>query len=172
MRGCSDVLKGFRRVSPLDQARGQRGHGSPGYPHNLSSPKSSLPTQEWPDTELIGPRRGDKTSFQAETTTQVPLGDIMPGNYHSNRTKRHFTTKSQKEPGLGHQHTMVCKEKQKRDRKLEIQAAQGVYWSRNTAWEWTTNSLSKKLFNIVYLKTTLVGKITYSTIWGIYLTID
>lgn len=35
-------------------------------------------------------------------------------------------TKSQKEPGLGHQYIMICKEKPERERKLEMQAAWGV----------------------------------------------
>lgn len=64
--------------------------------------------------------REDRTSSQAETTTQVLLWERDTWHHHSVRAERHSAPNSQKEPGLGHLCTMICKTKQRKDRKLDM----------------------------------------------------
>ena len=77
-----------------------------GRPPNLPCLcKSDLaPNRTSPGEKGQRQREKDRTSFQAETRTQVALREHNAQYRRSLRMERHFITKSQEEPGLGAAH--------------------------------------------------------------------
>lgn len=75
------------------------------------------------------------------------MDNILPGRDHNpggsrgtcclalrlNQDEEAFYDIEPERARSGHQHMMTCKQKQRRDRKLEMQAAWGVCWSINAA---------------------------------------